>query len=84
MRANKCAWWPHSTVKMCEKDKEDKYMNENEGNFAAGFVIGFILGVIGLLIAVAVGKKQTTKGAAAGMLAVFVLVLLISLFSGIQ
>lgn len=41
---------------------------ELEGSFGAGFALGFFLGIIGIVIAVALDKKQTLKGSAIGCL----------------
>ena len=38
----------------------------DDGSYGGGFALGFLLGVIGLIIAIAINKKQTTKGAVTG------------------
>ena len=43
-------------------------MLEDEGSYGAGFALGLLLGIVGIIIAAAIGKKQTLKGSAAGML----------------
>ena len=59
-------------------------MNEEDASWGIGFVIGFFLGVIGILIAVAIGKKKTMKGAGAGALVSFVLAFIITCSSGLR
>ena len=49
---------------------------EDEGSSGAGFALGLLLGIFGLLIALAVGKKNTKSGALGG----FIIQALIGLF----
>lgn len=44
-------------------------MDYDEGSVGLGFLLGFILGLIGLIIACAIGKRRTIKGAGIGILA---------------
>lgn len=39
---------------------------EDEGSSGGGFALGFLLGIIGLIIAIAIGKKNTKSGAVGG------------------
>ena len=38
----------------------------DDGSYGGGFALGFLLGVIGLIVAIAINKKQTKKGAVTG------------------
>ena len=58
-------------------------MNEEEGSWGMGFIIGFFLGIIGVLIAAAIGKKQTLKGSGAGALVSFLITTVIACSSGL-
>ena len=40
----------------------------DDGSYGGGFALGFFLGVIGLIIAIAINKEQTRKGAVTGFL----------------
>ena len=49
--------------------KEESFMSErDEGSYGIGFLLGFILGLIGLVVALAIDKEQTKKGAIAGFI----------------
>lgn len=58
-------------------------MLEDEGSYGAGFALGLLLGIIGIIIAAAIGKKQTLKGSATGMLVWIFICIVISCSSGI-
>ena len=47
-----------------------RIMSENydEGSFGGGFALGFLLGIIGVIVAIAINKPATRKGAANGLL----------------
>ena len=38
----------------------------DEGSYGGGFALGFLLGLAGLIIAIAINKEQTKKGAITG------------------
>lgn len=40
----------------------------DEGSYGGGFALGFLLGLAGLIIAIAINKEQTKKGAITGYL----------------
>lgn len=40
----------------------------DEGSYGGGFALGFLLGLAGLIIAIAINKEQTKKGAITGFL----------------
>lgn len=40
----------------------------DDGSYGGGFALGFLLGVIGLIVAIAINKEQTRKGAVTGFL----------------
>ena len=39
-----------------------------EGSYWAGFALGFFLGLIGLIIAIAIDKSETKRGAVTGFI----------------
>ena len=40
----------------------------DEGSYWAGFALGFFLGLIGLIIAIAIDKSETKRGAVTGFI----------------
>ena len=40
----------------------------DQGSYGAGFALGFILGLVGLIIAIAIDKPETRRGAVTGFI----------------
>lgn len=56
-------------------------MEESGGSWGAGFILGFFVGLIGLVIAIAIDKPDTKKGAIVGFVSgIFVVLIVIVLF----
>ncbi len=41
---------------------------QDQGSYGAGFALGFFLGLVGLIIAIAIDKPETRRGAATGFI----------------
>ena len=53
-------------MSLVPKRKRGLMENKEDGSSLAGFALGFLLGLIGVVIALCIGKKDTTKGALIG------------------
>lgn len=66
--------------KMANVDTRSPVVYQDKGSFGAGWALGFLLGVIGLIIALCIGKQETTRGAKWGFAIYVVITVVVLIF----
>lgn len=61
---------------------QPSYSTYDEGSFWAGWWLGFLAGLVGLIIALVIGKSETTRGAKWGFAISIILSVALGLFYG--
>lgn len=47
---------------------DNKYNNNDNGSYVGGLLLGLFLGIVGLIIAIAINKEDTRRGAITGFI----------------